>query len=465
MSSGLGDAIARYHDGLTPDLAEESEAWLSARLADRKMMFGARPLCTVLRPRFLTRDAYLQIQRAGAAIGRAFTRAHEAAMARPEVLAQFRLTDWERTLLGDADGLPVPSPLGRYDAFFMADGTGLKFTENNAETPAGSAYGDVLSELFLSLPGLKPFRQQYDVRTLPSRPSVLQTLLECYHAATGQRGLPVIGIIDWDEVPTQSEFQAFKAWFESLGLTCVIADPRELEYSGGKLRAPGGTVIDLVYKRVLIHELIGREGMGHPMVRAVRERAVVMVNPFRCKVLHKKASLAVMSDERNTTLFDAPMQQAIAAHVPWTRVVEARKTTWQGREVDLLDHVSRHRAQFVLKPNDDYGGTGIVLGWEVDDAAWTRALEAAVAAPYVVQERIHQPSEAFAAWIEGELVVSDRIVDTAPYVFGGTYVDGCLSRISTAALVNVTAGGGSTIPTFVVESRQQAGSRQSTVGR
>lgn len=453
MSTELGDAIARYHEGLTPELAEESERWLSARLADRQMMFGNRPLCTVVRPRFLTRDAYLQIQRAGAAIGRAFTRAHEAAMERPDVLAQFRLTDWEHTLLGDSDGLPVPSPLGRYDAFFTADGAGLRFTENNAETPAGSAYGDVLSELFLALPGLKPFRQQYDVRTLPSRPSVLQTLLECHHSATGRRDLPTIGIIDWNEVPTQSEFQAFKAWFESLGLRCIIADPRDLEYAGGKLRA-GGTVIDLIYKRVLIHELVGREGMEHPMVRAVRERAVVMVNPFRCKVLHKKASLAVLSDERNAALFDAPMRRAIADHIPWTRVVEPRTTSWQGREVDLLDHVSRHRAQFVLKPNDDYGGTGIVLGWEVDDDAWARALAAATEAPSVVQERIHQPSELFPSWTDGRLLVSERIVDTAPYVFSGSYVDGCLSRISTAALVNVTAGGGSTVPTFVVEARR-----------
>jgi hypothetical protein len=452
VTTDLGDAIARYHDGLTPELAEESERWLSARLADRKMMFGSRLLCTVVRPRFLTRPAYQQIQRAGAAIGQAFTRAHAAAMERPDVLAQFRLTDWERTLLGDDDGLPVPSPLGRYDAFFGPDGTGLKFTENNAETPAGSAYGDVLSELFLALPGLQPFRRHYDVRILPSRPSVLQTLLECYHSATGRHEPPSIGIIDWNEVPTQSEFQAFKAWFESLGITCLIADPRELEYTGGKLRA-GGRVIDLIYKRVLIHELVGREGMQHPMVRAVRERAVVMVNPFRCKVLHKKASLAVLSDERNAALFDAPMRQAIADHIPWTRVVEPRMTRWQGREVDLLDHVSRHRAQFVLKPNDDYGGTGIVLGWEVDDGSWVAALEAATAAPSVVQERIHQPSEPFAAWTDGELVVSDRIVDTAPYVFGGSYVDGCLSRISTAALVNVTAGGGSTVPTFVVEAR------------
>jgi len=35
----------------------------------------------------------------------------------------------------------------------------------------------------------------------------------------------------------------------------------------------------------------------------------------------------------------------------------------------------------------------------------------------------------------------------------GDYAEGCLTRLSTAALLNVTAGGGSTVPTFVVERR------------
>jgi hypothetical protein len=30
---------------------------------------------------------------------------------------------------------------------------------------------------------------------------------------------------------------------------------------------------------------------------------------------------------------------------------------------------------------------------------------------------------------------------------------GCLTRLSTASLLNVTAGGGSTVPTFVVDKR------------
>jgi hypothetical protein len=47
----------------------------------------------------------------------------------------------------------------------------------------------------------------------------------------------------------------------------------------------------------------------------------------------------------------------------------------------------------------------------------------------------------------------DRLLDTNPYVYYGAYVDGCMTRLSTAALLNVSAGGGSTTPTFLVEER------------
>ena len=47
----------------------------------------------------------------------------------------------------------------------------------------------------------------------------------------------------------------------------------------------------------------------------------------------------------------------------------------------------------------------------------------------------------------------DRILDTAPFVWYGAYMDSCLTRLSTEALVNVTAGGGTTVPTFLVDKR------------
>ena len=193
--------------------------------------------------------------------------------------------------------------------------------------------------------------------------------------------------------------------------------------------------------------------MNHPIIRAVREGAVCLANGFRCKLLHKKASLAVLSDERNAKLFGPAERAAITKHVPWTRVVEERRTQAHGREVDLLEYAATNRETLVLKPNDDYGGAGIVLGWEADQATWESSLKSAVVEPYIVQERIELPVEPYPALTPDGVVLADRIVDTAPFVFGGSHIDGCLSRISTASLVNVTAGGGSTVPTFVVEPR------------
>jgi uncharacterized circularly permuted ATP-grasp superfamily protein len=178
-----------------------------------------------------------------------------------------------------------------------------------------------------------------------------------------------------------------------------------------------------------------------------------MVNPPSCKILHKKASLAVLSDERNVSLFDDAERAAITASIPWTRVVEERRTLFDGSEIDLLPFMAEHREQLVLKPNDEYGGKGIVLGWEADSETWNKTIQIALAEPYIVQQRIALPSEPYPSVVDGRVVFADRMVDTAPYVAYGDHVDGCLTRLATAALLNVTAGGGSQTPTFIAERR------------
>jgi uncharacterized circularly permuted ATP-grasp superfamily protein len=188
-------------------------------------------------------------------------------------------------------------------------------------------------------------------------------------------------------------------------------------------------------------------------VRAVRDGAVCMVNPFQCKLLHKKTSLAVLSDERNAELFSVEQRKAIDDYIPWTRRVEERRSVYRAQPIDLVPFILEHRETLVLKPSDDYGGAGISLGWEVDAAAWEQAVTKALGEPYVVQERITLPSEPFPSVVDGRLDIQNRMLDTAPFIAYGRYADGCLTRVSTAALLNVTAGGGSTVPTFVVETR------------
>jgi hypothetical protein len=450
-SDAVREAIDAYHDLLSADVVADSQAVLDAQIRKRDLFFGDRPLCTVLRPRFMSPAQYRLLQRRAAALLGAFGRAHAAAVADPIVRAQFRLTPWEEEFVLDDPGFPWPSPVSRLDAFFAGD-DGLRFTEYNAETPAGPSFNDVLTEVFYALPAMREFLRGWDVRPIPARHNILHALLSAYEAWSGMRALPRIAVLDWLDVPTRREFTLFQEYAERQGIRCIVADPRHAELRGGKLIFDGAPV-DLIYKRVLISELIERCGVDHAVVRAVRQRAVCMVNPFACKILHKKASLAVLTDERNTALYTPQERDAIAAHVPWTRVVEERRTTHGGTPVDLVPFIVEHKDQLVLKPNDEYGGKGIVLGWDVDDSAWAEALRTALREPYIVQERVALPSEPYPSVVDDRLLVADRMLDTAPYVVYGQYVDGCLTRLSTAALLNVTAGGGSSVPTMLVEKR------------
>lgn len=448
----LREAIERYHDLLTADLATASQEQLDDQQRRRGLFFGQRPLCTILRPRFLTPEQYRFLQTRVQTIMRAFDKALHVALEDATFRAQFGLLDWEEHLIQHDPGFRNASPTSRVDTFFVTERGGLRLTEYNAETPASPAYNDTLASIFYGLPVMREFLRTYEVRTLPARHSVMHALVDAYQQWCGRHEKPRIAILDWREVPSYSEFLLFADYFKSQGIECIITDPREVEYKNGHLVA-GDFTIDLIYKRVLISELIERGGMDQPVVKAVLDNAVCMVNPFRCKILHKKASLAVLSDERNASIFSPKEREAIEAHIPWTCRVEERRTLRHGQMVDLVPYILEHREELVLKPNDEYGGKGVALGWLLNATDWERIVQMALNEPYIVQERVAIPSEPYPLMRDGKIIMAEQMLDTNPLVFYGDYVDGCLSRLSGEALLNVTAGTGSTVATFVVEKR------------
>jgi len=209
------------------------------------------------------------------------------------------------------------------------------------------------------------FARRYRLRQFSPVERLLETLLSTYHE-WGGTGVPSIAILDWTDLPTSSEFVFLQEYFSAHGVPAIICSPDDLEYQQGQLRC-GVFRIDLVYKRVIIHEFLARYDDTHPLIRAYVNHDVCLVNPFRCKIVHKKAAFEMLTDDVHQNWFTQSEKEALRQSVPWTRRVADRKTTRKGRPIDLLEFIYKNRSLFVLKPNDDYGGHGIYLGERSDE--------------------------------------------------------------------------------------------------
>jgi uncharacterized circularly permuted ATP-grasp superfamily protein len=283
---------------------------------------------------------------------------------------------------------------------------------------------------------------------------MLDVLLRAHSEFLGRKPErpPQIAIVDLKDVPTTQEFELFNEYFVSQGHPSVICSPDALSFSNGRLRF-GDFEIDIVYKRLLVNEYIPIIDESPALLEAYRAGAICLVNSFRSKLVHKKAIFSVLTDQRHAGLFSGSELDAIRKHVPWTRKVAAVKSDYFGKEIDLLDFIMSRRDRLVLKPNDDYGGHGIHIGWNTDEIAWTEALRGALGnGDYLVQERVPTAREVFPALLEnGTVEFAEQLVDLDPLLFFGK-VGSAFTRLSSTELANVSSGGGM-VPTYIIKSK------------
>ena len=443
----VGDRAALDYDRLLRDekeLSEELVARFAERMTRANLTFGGRLLCPFPRPNFVSSPVYEQIRGVCRGIFRAIEKVESALGT--ELWDRVDLQPAERELVAIDAGFKRSSPTSRLDSFLTA--SKYQFVELNAETPAGAAYSETLAEVFLEIPLVKKFQERWRLGEFHSRQRLLETLVACYREGGGREEKPSIAIVDYDEVPTRTEHHMYREFFAAKGHIAVVCDPRRLTYEGGKLRHEA-TVIDIVYKRLLVNELLERIQELGPLVRAVKDRAATLVNPFKCKPLHKKAIFAVLTDDDVQGLLTEEERAAVHTHVPWTRRVIEGRTTRDGKTVDLPELIRSERERLVMKPNDEYGGKGVFIGWEMSDTEWEQALVTALRASYVVQEKVEIRRRSFPELGPPGLVFRDLVVDLDPYLFDGE-VEGLLTRLSGTSLANVTSGGGQ-VPSFLVE--------------
>ncbi len=445
------DLASSYHHLLQSDrdLARSThEAMLRAH-RERDIIFQGRLICNVLRPRFISDDRVNELSRVSSILAAIFERAGDFLLSSDSMLDLVFASEEERRIWEIDPGFPGFTHTSRLDAFMV--GEEPRFVEYNAESPAGIGYTDCLSEVFLQLPAMRKWHLIDRADRFDGRQQLLDTMLWA-HQQWGGSDTPTMAIIDWEDVMTARDFELCADVFRAQGVPTVICDPRRLEYRHGTLWL-GEDKISIVYRRCLLHELLDHAAEAQALLQAYRDGAVCMVNTPRSKMLHKKSVMALLSDHAFGLELNEEELDVVDRTVPWTRLLIESTTSFHGETVKLAKLLLDQRERFVLKPVDDYGGRGVVLGWETTPEDWARAIEASMGAPYVVQERVDQPQAKFPMWQDDDLVIEPMLLDTNPLLFRGQ-MGSILTRISGSALLNVSAGTGSTTPTFVVKDEE-----------
>lgn len=450
----LENAVA-YFNSLLEDaeLASESCTALQNGLEKNRLIFGGRPLSPYLRPHFVTADDWQFVRAVCETVWSALQKVKDAAINNDELLDELGITEIERDLVSIDPGYSQVSPTARLDSF-LTGGT-YSFVELNGESPAGIAFADSASEIFLSLPVMKEFCKRYELEALEGSSKLLDVLLTSWDEFCGGKAerKPLIAIVDLKDLPTIKEFELFRDYFESHGYDAIITSPDELEFVDGGLFC-GSVRIDVVYKRLLVNEYLPIIDQFPALLDAYRAGAICMVNSFRAKLVHKKAIFAVLTNERYAHLFNEDELSAIKAHVPWTRKFRKERTFYENKEIDLFEWTRANSSKLVLKPNDDYGGHGIYIGWNSTSDEWNAAIEAALTnGDYLVQERVKTAKEIFPMVFDelGRWKMVEQLVDLDPLLFNGV-VGAAFTRLSSNELANVTAGGGM-VPTFIISEK------------
>jgi hypothetical protein len=429
------------------DKGGEDHLALLDRMVQRGAVFAGRPICTLLRPQFLLRSQHDLIKKTLVHFRSAIVKAKQCILSDPALLDVMALTDGERRLIEVNPEFKSFGVVTRLDTILSGDD--LSLVELNAEGAFGGSYADRLTDLFEGFQPMREFSRAHRATPVYCGSALVGSILDTWHEFGGTR-VPRVAVVDWQEVATRAEFDLVCERFQRHGIPARFVDPRELEYKDGELTA-GGQGIDVIYRRLLTRDILARQDDARALIDAYKARVVCVVNSFRAKLLDKKMLFALLFDPRVASRLSPEEAAVIRRHVPWTRPIVEGKTVGPADEpIDLLPWAAAHRAELVLKPNDDIGARGVLIGASTDPATWERALTRALSDPSVLQRRVPIPSAMFpTVGSAGELSFSRRYIELDPYLFRGE-TQGILTRLSADTICNDSAGAG-TVPTFVLE--------------
>jgi hypothetical protein len=422
----------------------EYDALLDAHLASTAEALRRRPggsgAMALLRPRILARATYEHV-RARTALVHAAVEACVDRLLDDDAVRRdlFRLRPEVDARVVEEGRLGRRTPVSRFDGML---GRELTFLEFNGSS-GGILKSARLAALFRDLPITRAFAERFRFRDFDLG-ALLYGSICAVARAHGHDGPPRFGMIGARMMAADRTGEAalFRAEMAARGATVTVGDSHELSYDG-TLRLHGEPVTCIVSYEP-------RPSHAPLVARAMREGAAWSLLGVRDELANSKVIPALLSDPERSLIPDE-LAESARRHVPWTRLLRAGPTDYEGERVDLLPFVAARRERFVLKPAHSGSGHGILLGWEVPGARWRAAVEWASRLPFVVQERVELERERYPV-LAGDRYGSEELcTDLGPFIWADGAVEGCFVRATRTGMMNLSAGGAATTALWVLD--------------
>jgi hypothetical protein len=142
-------------------------------------------------------------------------------------------------------------------------------------------------------------------------------------------------------------------------------------------------------RRVHVFYAFDTRGFPIQVLRAQLVGGMRVYNGGLTRMWLDKRNLALLSENEGLEAWKEEDRALIRDHIPWTRLVSPRATTWRGEEVEFPGFLLDRRDDLVLKRGLSSGGKDVHVGRHLAPDAWEAQVRQAVEeGGWIVQERV-----------------------------------------------------------------------------
>lgn len=336
-------------------------------------------------------------------------------------------------------GYNAKVPMARLDIFYRENGR-FMFCELNADGSSAMNEDRELAKILSQSIPFKEMNKEYDIKPFELFDTWVNECIGIFKEFDEAIQKPNIAIVDFIDKGSPSEFEVFKKSFEKSGYKARIVDPRDLEYSNGKLYIDD-MEIDIVYRRLVTRDLIERASEIPDFIEAAKEGKVCIIGPIKSQIIHNKIIFKILHDNDTLEFFTDKERTFIKKHIPFT----ARFN----KENFDMEELIKNKDSYILKPSDLYASRGVYSGKDFRNEEWREKLLECDGKDYLIQEYYTPAQSDLVEFVNGEIQISKFNNITGIYMYNEKLY-GLYSRVGKNPIISGLHDC-YTLPTFIVK--------------